>query len=98
MFPEAFGRLMIFSPSLWISPNIYFDAIDFLSHLPSRIYVYAGGKESNLMIPNVEKLKQTLERQGVKKTIINLSLDPEGKHSEDQWGKEFPKAMEWLFY
>jgi predicted alpha/beta superfamily hydrolase len=98
MFPEAFGRLMIFSPSLWISPNIYFDAIDFLSHLPSRIYVYAGGKESNLMIPNVEKLKQTLERQGVKKTIINLSLDPEGKHSEDQWGKEFPKALEWLFY
>ncbi|MBC7408567.1 MAG: alpha/beta hydrolase [Arcicella sp.] len=98
MFPESFGRLMIFSPSLWISPNIYFDAIDFLSHLPSRIYVYAGGKESSLMIPNVEKLKQTLERQGVKKTVINLSLDPDGKHSEDQWGKEFPKAMQWLFY
>lgn len=98
MFPESFGRLMIFSPSLWISPNIYFDAIDFLSHLPTRIYVYAGGKESSLMIPNVEKLKQTFERQGVKKTVINLSLDPDGKHSEDQWGKEFPKAMEWLFY
>ncbi|MES2518809.1 MAG: alpha/beta hydrolase-fold protein [Bacteroidota bacterium] len=98
MFPEAFGRLMIFSPSLWVSPNIYFDAIDFLSHLPTRIYVYAGGKESSAMIPNVEKLKQTLERQGVKKTVINLSLDPEGGHSEAQWGKEFPKAMEWLFF
>ena len=98
MFPETFGRLMVFSPSLWISPNIYFDAIDFLSHLPTRIYVYAGGKESKAMIPNVEKLQQTLERQGVKKTIINLSINPEGKHSEDQWGKEFPKAIEWLFY
>ena len=98
MFPETFGRLMVFSPSLWISPNIYFDAIDFLSHLPTRIYVYAGGKESKAMIPNVEKLQQTLERQGVKKTVINLSLNPEGKHSEDQWGKEFPKAIEWLFY
>jgi predicted alpha/beta superfamily hydrolase len=98
MFPETFGRLMVFSPSLWISPNIYFDAIDFLSHLPTRIYVYAGGKESKAMIPNVEKLKQTFERQGVKKTQINLSLNPEGKHSEDQWGKEFPKAIEWLFY
>jgi predicted alpha/beta superfamily hydrolase len=98
MFPETFGRLMVFSPSLWVSPNIYFDAIDFLSHLPTRIYVYAGGKESKAMIPNVEKLKQTFERQGVKKTVINLSLNPEGKHSEDQWGKEFPKAIEWLFY
>ncbi|MEA5459672.1 alpha/beta hydrolase-fold protein [Arcicella sp. LKC2W] len=98
MFPEAFGRLMIFSPALWISPNIYFDAIDFLSHLPTRIYVYAGGQESAAMIPNVEKLKQTFERQGVKKTEINISLDPEGNHSEDQWGKEFPKAMEWLFF
>ena len=47
---------------------------------------------------NVEKLKQTLERQGVKRTVINLSLEPEGKHNEDQWGKEFPKALEWLFY
>ncbi|MCU0471004.1 MAG: alpha/beta hydrolase-fold protein [Arcicella sp.] len=98
MFPEAFGRLMIFSPSLWISPNIYFDAIDFISHLPTRIYVYAGGKESSAMIPNVEKLKQTFQRQGVKKTEIHVSLDPEGGHSEDQWGKEFPKAMEWLFF
>lgn len=97
MFPENFGKLMVFSPSLWVSPNIYFDAIDFLSHLPTRIYVYAGGGEGSAMIPNVEKLKHTLERQGVKKTEIYLSLDPEGGHNEDQWGKEFPKAVEWLF-
>jgi predicted alpha/beta superfamily hydrolase len=98
MYPEVFGRLMLFSPSLWVSPNIYFDAIDFLSHLPAKIYVYAGGGESSTMIPNVEKLKQTLQRQGNKKIDIHLSLDPDGKHSEVQWGKEFPKAVEWLFF
>ncbi|MDI9869905.1 alpha/beta hydrolase [Flectobacillus roseus] len=98
MYPEVFGRLMLFSPSLWVSPNIYFDAIDFLSHLPTKIYAYAGGGEGHSMIPNVEKLKQTLLRQGNKKIDINLSLDPEGKHNESQWGKEFPKAIEWLFF
>jgi hypothetical protein len=62
-----------------------------LSHLPAKIYAYAGGGEGHSMIPNVEKLKQTLTRQGNKKIEINLSLDPEGKHNESQWGKEFLK-------
>lgn len=98
MFPEVFGKLMVFSPSLWVSPNIYFDAIDFISHLPTNIYIYAGGDEGTMMLPNVEKLKQTFQRQGIRKTEINLSYEPEGLHNEDQWGKEFPKAIEWLFF
>lgn len=98
MYPEVFGRLMLFSPALWVSPNIYFDAIDFLSHLPAKLYVYAGGGEGSTMIPNVEKLKQTLERKGNKKIEIALSIDPDAIQSEVQWGKEFPKAIEYLFF
>ncbi len=98
MFPETFSKLMIFSPALWVSPNIYFDAIDFISHLPNKIYIYAGGEEGSTMLPNVEKLRQTFQRQGIRKTEINVSFDPEGTHTEEQWGKEFPKAVEWLFF
>ena len=100
MYPDVFGKLMIFSPSLWVSSKIYFDAIHFFEPLDTRIYVYAGGKEGAGMIPSVEKLKDTIAAQSpnTNKVKINLSLDPKGKHSESRWSEEFPKALEWLYY
>ena len=98
--PNIFGKLMIFSPSLWVSRNIYFEAIQFQMVLDTKIYLYAGGAESKNMVPNVRKFKEAMESQGVdrKKLNFKLSLDPEGKHSESYWGAEFPKAVEWLFF
>jgi predicted alpha/beta superfamily hydrolase len=100
MYPETIGKLMIFSPSLWVSPKIYFDSVEFFNPLETKIYMYAGAKEGKFMIPSVEKLKETIEKQGWDKSRIdfNLSIDLQGKHNEERWGKEFPKAIEWLFY
>ena len=99
MYPHVFGRLMIFSPSLWISRRIYFDAIHFFEPFETRIYLYGGGMEGAEMIPNIEKLQETLVNQGFgySRVKIKTSLDPEGKHSEMYWGKEFPKALKWLY-
>lgn len=98
--PETYGKLMIFSPSLWASKSIYFEAIQFKKALETKIYLYAGGAESKNMVPNVRKFKEVLEMRGLdrKKLSFKLSLDPEGKHSESFWGAEFPKAVEWLFF
>lgn len=100
MFPHVFGRLMIFSPSLWISPRIYFDAIHFFEPFETRIYIYAGGKEGANMIPNTHKLKETLQNQGFgySRVKINTSIDPKGQHHEKRWSKEFPIALKWLFF
>ncbi len=100
MFPEVFGKLMIFSPSLWVSSKIYFDAIEFIAPLATKIYIYAGTNESKTMVESVEKLKQTIENQGYsrKGMEVKLSINPNGKHNESQWGREFPKALEWLFF
>lgn len=99
MYPEAIGRLMVFSPSLWTSPKIYFDAVEFFNPLDTKIYLYGGGKESESMLPNIEKLKETIEGQGFEsnKIQIKAELDPEGQHNEKRWGQEFPKALDWLF-
>jgi predicted alpha/beta superfamily hydrolase len=99
MYPETIGRLMVFSPSLWTSPKIYFDAVEFFNPLDTKIYLYGGGKESETMLPNIEKLKKTIESQGFdsKKIEIKAALDPEGQHNEKRWGQEFPKAIDWLF-
>jgi predicted alpha/beta superfamily hydrolase len=99
MYPETIGRLMVFSPSLWTSPKIYFDAVEFFSPLDTKIYLYGGGKESETMLPNIEKLKNTIENQGFKaeKMQIKAELDPTGLHNEKRWGQEFPKALDWLY-
>lgn len=99
MYPEQVGRLMVFSPALWTSPKIYFDAVEFFNPLDTKIYIYGGGKESSTMFSNIEKLIEAIESQGFssEKIQIKSELDPEGEHNEKRWGKEFPKAMQWLF-
>jgi predicted alpha/beta superfamily hydrolase len=99
LYPEVFGKLMVFSPSLWLTPKIYFQAINFFNPFETKIYLYAGGKESDTMIPNVQRLKHALERKGIdgSRIVFELSIDPEGEHNEAKWGAEFPKAVRWLF-
>lgn len=100
MHPDAFGRFMVFSPSLWISPRIYFDAAHFFEPLDTRMYLYGGSREGANMVNNLENFYQTLEKQGYgyDRVKLHLEIDPFGQHREEQWGDQFPKALEWLFY
>ncbi len=100
VYPEVYSRLMIFSPSLWVMPNMYFGSIHVEQSFDTRIYLYAGGKESENMVPNAQKFKDMVSKKGPDGSHIDfhLSLDPEGVHSEYHWGQEFPKALEWLFF
>ena len=100
IYPEVYGKMMIFSPSLWLTPKIYFQAINFSNPFYTKIYVYAGGKESETMIPNVKRLMEALERKGLNSSKIEfrLSIDPHGAHNEQRWGEEFPIAVKWLYF
>jgi predicted alpha/beta superfamily hydrolase len=97
--PEVYGKLMIFSPSLWVVPELKIDT-DLTATNDTKIYLYAGGDESTTMIEHVKKFKKNiLESEFVKdKMRINLSINREGKHNETYWSDEFPKAIEWLFF
>jgi predicted alpha/beta superfamily hydrolase len=98
--PEVFGRLMVFSPSLWAVENVPFAAIRFVKPVATKIYAYAGGKEGESVVPNVRNFQNTLQNQGFDDTKIGfkLAVDPNGLHNEKRWGEEFPKAVEWLFF
>jgi predicted alpha/beta superfamily hydrolase len=100
IYPETFGRLMIFSPSLWAVQNAPFAAIRFFKPIPTRIYAYAGGKEGASVVPNVRNFQNAIQAQGFDNTKIGfkLAVDPNGLHDEKRWGEEFPKAVEWLFF
>lgn len=96
--PDIFGKLMIFSPSLWVVPKMELKTYE--NSEPTKIYLYAGGEESETMIEHVETFKnKMLESEFVAdKMKINLSINKLGKHNETYWSDEFPKAIEWLFF
>ncbi len=100
MYPEVYGKLMIFSPSLWVVPKMDFANIDFSEPGDTKIYLYAGGDESATMIDHVKKFKKNMIKNEFveDKMKINLSINQQGKHNETYWSDEFPKAIEWLFF
>jgi predicted alpha/beta superfamily hydrolase len=97
---ETFSKMMIFSPSLWIAPRIFQQAVNFHPELPTKMYIYAGGKESEKHMPNVLRFKNALVENKVKSINMDLklSLNPEGTHSESFWRPEFPRALKWLYF
>ncbi len=100
MYPEVYGKLMVFSPSLWVVPKMDFSKMDFSEPGMTKIYLYAGGDESATMIKHVKRFKNTLlkSENAADKVKINLSINMQGKHSETFWSDEFPKAIEWLYF
>ena len=97
--PEIFGKLMIFSPSLWVVPQLEIKSKNKID-LSTKVYLYAGGDESKTMIEDIKKLRLDLLSNAFVKSesAINLSINRQGKHSEIYWSDEFPKAIEWLFF
>jgi predicted alpha/beta superfamily hydrolase len=97
--PEIYGKLMIFSPSLWVIPDLKIKPKKATS-ADTKIYLYAGGDESTTMIEHIKKFKEDLIASTFikDKSNINLSINRQGKHSETYWSDEFPKAIEWLFF
>ena len=100
MNPGVFGKMMIFSPSLWISKMIFQHTKTFEPLNQSRIYLYAGGKESKQHLPNAKRLEAIIREKMVKGHQIDFkfSVNLEAQHAEIYWREEFPKALKWLFY
>ncbi len=99
MYPETYRKLMVFSPSLWVTPDIPFNLMKLTQQYHGKMYLYGGEAESATMVPNMERFRQQLLQQsGASRLEIELAVDPLGQHNEARWGREFPKAIRWLFY
>lgn len=97
--PEIYDKLMIFSPALWVINKIPFSRFNYRNPHGARVYLYAGGNESEQMIPNVQRFKDSyLSYSGKSDVDFELAIDVHGIHNEARWGQEFPKAIEWLFF
>ncbi|HEX8275703.1 MAG TPA: alpha/beta hydrolase-fold protein [Longimicrobiaceae bacterium] len=102
--PRTFGRVGVFSPSLWFSPAVYAAASGArrLRERP-RIYFVSGGREGppedpGIVVRDQQRMVDTLAAAGFRVGSDVLAAAPaDGQHSEWFWRREFPAAYRWLF-
>ena len=98
-YPNTFGKLGIFSPSFWFAKQdlIFYLRKNAKKLKNSKIYFYAGLKESDDMVSDIKKAEIELIKQGVPAKNIFTKFNPDGTHSESYWSREFGQSFEWLF-
>lgn len=96
-YPQVFRGVGIFSPSLWLVPDIT-DEIrrkaDENESLEQRFFFYAGALEGEEMIPGVKAVARLLKRY--KHYSVQVVLNPTGDHSEAAWREHFPLFYKWI--
>ncbi|MBC7720838.1 MAG: alpha/beta hydrolase [Pedobacter sp.] len=94
-YPQVFGAAGIFSPSLWLAPNLFTEAEKFITPAMPRFFMYAGGKEDANMVVDVTKMETILKKKSRYEIITQIS--PLGQHNESYWKLVFPGFYMWLF-
>ncbi len=99
-YPQIFSKWMIFSPSLWLSSEIFTTAQQFTNEPPTHVYLYGGQSESRAMEADLRRFTDVLREKASNKQLFHyhLSIHPQATHNERFWGMEFPRALKWLYF
>jgi predicted alpha/beta superfamily hydrolase len=92
-YPGKFGNAAVFSPALWMAPQLKEDIKKMGKKVKGRIYFYAGKQEGDEMVPHMLTVLDLLNRHS-KAKITTVIRD--GKHDEKAWRNEFPHFYYWL--
>jgi predicted alpha/beta superfamily hydrolase len=93
-YPGVFGVAGVFSPAFWVAPAMYDDVVKTNWTTLPRFYFYAGGKESNTMVRDMDKMIALIEKKN--RYDLRRSYYPLGEHNEATWRREFADFYRWL--
>jgi predicted alpha/beta superfamily hydrolase len=102
-YPEVYGRIGAFSPSVMWNRGKLFEQWKAHPQRWTRIYLDAGSTET--ITPGGEVLAYGegarhfhghLQDLGYAGHELTLVLEPGGEHHESAWQRRFPAAMQWL--
>ena len=97
-YPDVFGKLAVFSPSLWFSNKI-FEAVSLSNKISSKIYLLSGDEEDDSMTTDSKKLESILiSQRGFNDKNLKKEIIKHGKHNEKLWRDNFVTALLWLGY
>jgi len=101
--PGIFGRLLIESPSLFISNGQILKDSRRFREWPARVFLGIGGKETGRedknfeLVDDVRELAESLRRSGLHEQRLRLRIDEDAGHNEGAWAARFPEALAFLF-
>jgi predicted alpha/beta superfamily hydrolase len=101
--PGVFGRLLLESPSLFVSNRRLLKYSHAFRQWPERIYMAIGTREAGRAdqdlqtVNDVLQLERTLRKAGLDSNRLKVVIDEGGTHSEGEWAKRFPDALTHLF-
>jgi predicted alpha/beta superfamily hydrolase len=101
--PGLFGRLLLESPSLFISNRQLLKSSRAFRQWPEKIFLAIGTKEDGneardrQVVQDVRQLEHLLRRAGLQQDRLLLKIDEGATHSEKDWARRFPEALTFLF-
>ncbi|ALJ01606.1 hypothetical protein DC20_20540 [Rufibacter tibetensis] len=96
-YPDVYSKAGIFSPAFWVSPEFYKYAAKTKPSKDLKIFLVAGAKEGEKMVPDMKRMRDVLLNQGLKPSNLKYEVHEDGEHKEAYWQREFPRVFKWLF-
>jgi predicted alpha/beta superfamily hydrolase len=101
--PGIFGRLLLESPSLWVSNRRILRECRRFRDWPQKVFLAVGTREvgredkDRETVESVRDLASTMRRAGLDDQRLMLEIEEGATHSEGAWANRFPRALEFLF-
>jgi predicted alpha/beta superfamily hydrolase len=101
--PGIFGRLLLESPSLYISQRRILKSSRDSRQWPEKVYVAIGTREAGReekdrqVVEDVREFERILRRAGLGDDRLRVRIAEGATHSEREWATRFPEALTFLF-
>ncbi len=101
--PGIFGRLLLESPSLFISNRRLLRYSRAFRQWPQKIFLAMGTHEAGrpdrdqIVVEDVMELQRVLTRAGLGADRLRVVIAEGATHNEAEWAMRFPQALRFLF-
>ncbi|HEX4744017.1 MAG TPA: alpha/beta hydrolase-fold protein [Candidatus Limnocylindria bacterium] len=101
--PGAFDRLLVESPSLFISGRRLLDDVRLAPTLPQRVHLAMGTAEARApetsarVLQDAVDLADLLRSKGLGPRRLHSHIEQDGRHHERYWAGRLPGALRFLF-
>ena len=101
--PAVFDRLLLESPSLFISHRRILKHSRHFRQWPAKVFLAIGTREAGRedkdkqVVEDVRELERSLRHAGLDDRRLRVRIDEGATHNEGEWAKRFPDALSFLF-
>ena len=101
--PGVFGRVLLESPSLWVSNRRVLKECRGFRKWPEKVFLGVGtrevGREDKDLqtVENVRELERILRRSGLDERRLRVEIADGATHTEGAWAVRFPEALRFFF-